>query len=116
MTLFLPTILAQILPKTSSNRLLEYTFYLSMCLIEMSTYFIGPSFINHPHIGRKITTYWTFGIIMLASVMCICLVGFGVFPLLLASIVIKAANSINQTVHYTLRRPSTYTPTNCTNP
>ena len=115
LSLFLPTILSQVMPKQANRRIVEYSFYGFMVLVEVITLFVGPKLVNNPEIGRKKTSYWTFAIITAVCFLPIFMSTFGVIPIFIAGIIIKGTNSVNQLVPYILFSLLTYTATNCTN-
>jgi len=101
-TLFLPTILKQIMPQYGNVRLIEYSIYLTLAAVEISTYFMGPMLLNNPELGRKKIAYMTFAIMLIASVLPISMMSLGVVPVIIASIIIKGSNSVNQMVYFHL--------------
>lgn len=73
-----------------------------MAVVEMVVVYIGPFFMDHPHIGRKKTIEWTLYIITLASTAIIAFDLKNIVSILIIVAVIKAADSIGLLVKLSL--------------
>ena len=105
LSLFIPTILAQVMPRQGNRRIVEYCFYVLMTFVEVGALLVGPRLVSNPEIGRKKTSYLTFAIITVASFLPIVMSTYGVIPIFIATLLIRGTNCVSQLVPHTLLSP-----------
>lgn len=57
LSMLLPTILERVFAKAKADPNFKYAYMIGISLIELCSYVVGPSLIDHPDIGRKRAIY-----------------------------------------------------------